>query len=118
MGFPKRPVSVLAVVMLLLAGCDKKNTVEPSVPAALQRPVLSLEPKAGRVLVPHSALIERSGVPGVFVLSGEDQARFRMVRTGKRMHDQVEILSGLRGNETLVTGELSNVHDGSLIKKK
>ena len=118
MGFPKLLVSVLAVVMLLLAGCDKKNTVAPSVPAALQRPLLSLEPKAGRVLVPHSALVERSGVPGVFVLSGENQARFRMVRTGKRINGQIEILSGLHGNETLVSGELGDVHDGSTIQKK
>ena len=117
MGFPIPPVSVLAVVALLLAGCGKKAE-ETSAPAALLRPVLSLEVKTGRVLVPYAALVERSGVPGVFVLSGESQARFRMVRTGKRMNGQVEILSGLRGDETLVTGELSDVHDGSSIKKK
>lgn len=117
MGFPIRPLSVLAVVTLLLAGCEKK-AVEPSMPTALQRPVLSLELKAGRVLVPHPVLVERSGVPGVFVLSAENQARFRMVRTGKRINGQTEILSGLSGNETLVTGELGNVHDGSTIQKR
>ena len=117
MIFPVRPVSALVVVILLLAGCGKKAE-ETAPPAALVRPVLGLEVKTGRVLVPFAALVERSGVPGVFVLSGESQARFRMVRTGKRMNGQIEILSGLRGNEILVTGELSGVHDGSLIKKK
>ena len=37
--------------------------------AALTRPLLTLDAKAGRVLVPQSALVERGGVPGVFVFS-------------------------------------------------
>ena len=117
MNFPVRPVSALVVAMLLLAGCGKK-TAEPVPTVTLVRPVLMLDAKAGRVLAPHAALVERGGVPGVFVLSGENQARFRMVRTGKRVNGDVEILSGLHGNETLVTGDLRDVADGGLIQKK
>jgi hypothetical protein len=39
-----------------------------------------------------------------------------MVRTGKTVNNRVEILSGLRGSETLVTGDLRDVHDGSPVK--
>ena len=53
----------------------------------------------------------------MFVLSEENQARFRMVRTGKIVNDRVEILSGLSGSETLVAGDLQDVHDGSPIQK-
>jgi hypothetical protein len=101
--------------MVLLAGCEKE-AAPPAPVAALARPVLALDAKAGRVLVPQSLLVERGGVPGVFVLSDENQARFRMVRTGKTVTNQVEILSGLRGNETLVSGDLRDVHDGSPVK--
>jgi hypothetical protein len=115
MRFPIRPVSVFMVTILLLAACGKK-TAEPAPLAALARPVLILDAKAGRVLVPQSALVERGGIPGVYVLTEENQARFRMVRTGKNVNDRVEILSGLRGSETLVVGDLRDVHDGSPVK--
>lgn len=65
--------------------------------------------------IPRTALTMRNGVPGVFVVEN-NEARFRMVRPGKTGATQVEILSGLFGNETLVLGELEAVHDGSPIK--
>ena len=117
MRFPIRAVSILAIAILLSAGCSEK-TAEPVPVAALERPALTLDTKAGRILLPQSVLVERGGVPGVFVLTDENQARFRMVRTGKSMNNQVEILSGLSGSETLIAGDLRDVHDGSLIQKK
>src|SRR4030066_228849 len=111
MRFPVRIFSVVAVAALRLAGCGEKAALPVPV-AALERPVLTLDAQAGRVLVPQALLIERGGVPGVFVLSAENQARFRMVRTGKTVNNRVEVLSGLRGGETLVTGDLRDVHDG------
>jgi multidrug efflux pump subunit AcrA (membrane-fusion protein) len=116
MRFPTCPVAVFVVTILLLAACGKK-AVEPAPLAALARPTLTLDATAGRVLVPQSALIERGGIPGVFVLTEEQQARFRMVRTGKNVNGRVEILSGLSGSETLVAGDLRDVHDGSPVKK-
>ncbi len=110
-----RTVSVFVVAILLLAACDKK-AVESAPPAALTRPVLVLDAKAGRVLVPPSVLVKRGGIPGVFVLSDENQARFRMVRTGKIVNTRVEILSGLSGSETLVAGDLRDAQDGSPIR--
>jgi len=115
MHFLIRVVSVVAVAILLPAGCGKK-AAGPAPVAALVHPVLTLDAKAGRVLLPQSVLVERGGVPGVFVLTDENQARFRMVRTGRNINGRVEILSGLGGSETLVTGDLRDVHDGSPVK--
>ena len=117
MRFPICSVAVSVVAILLLAACGKK-AAEPAPLATLARPVVMLDAQAGRVLVPHSALVERGGIPGVFVLTKEQQARFRMVRTGKAVNGRVEILSGLSGGEILVTGDLQDVRDGSPIKKK
>jgi len=115
MTFLIRPVSVLVVTVLLLAACSKKPA-EPAPPVTLTRPVLILDTQAGRVLVPQSTLIERGGIPGVLVLTTENQARFRMVRTGKSVNGRVEILSGLSGSESLVAGDLRDVRDGSPIQ--
>ncbi len=117
MRFQIRIFSVVAVAGLLFAGCGKK-AAEPVPAAVLERPTRTLDAKAGRILAPQSLLIERGGVPGVFVLNDENQARFRMVRTGKTVNTQIEILSGLDGSETLVSGDLRDVHDGSPIRKK
>ncbi len=116
MHFPIRSLAVSVVAILLLAACGKK-AAEPAPLAALARPVVMLDTKAGRVLVPQSALVERGSIPGVFVLTEEKQARFRMVRTGKAVNGRVEILSGLSGGEILVAGDLQDVRDGSPIQK-
>ena len=103
---------------MTLFGCTDKAVSPPAASAALSRPVLNVETRSGRLLVPTSAMIERGGVPGVFVLTPQGQARFRMIRSGKIVNGRVEILSGLDGNEILVGGELRDVHDGSMIKNK
>jgi hypothetical protein len=110
-----RAVSVYVISVLLLVACNEKPMESAASLAALSRPVLKLELKSSRVLVPQSAHVERGGVPGVFVLAEDKLARFRMVRTGKIVNDRVEILSGLSGSETLVVGDLRDVRDGSLI---
>ncbi|MDO8703772.1 MAG: hypothetical protein Q7J84_02375 [Sulfuricaulis sp.] len=111
-------VAVIALAILPFAGCHKQPEVPPSLPH-VQRPVLILNLKPGARLklpIPRQALVERGGIPGVFVLSATGEARFRMVRAGRTNDAQVEILSGLHGDETLVLGDLSAVHDGSPIK--
>jgi hypothetical protein len=115
MMLPMRAASVFVFAMLLLAGCGERAAA-PAPVAALARQTLTLDTHAGRVVVPPAVLVERGGIPGVFVLSTENQARFRMVRTGKNLNGRVEILSGLSGGETLVAGDLRDVHDGSPIK--
>ena len=107
-----------ALVGLTMAGCREQAASPPLALPSLQRPVVALKVAAvtpqQRLLIPVSAYVERSGLPGVFVLS-EGQARFRMVRIGKRSIDQLEVLSGLTGGETLVLGDLAEIHDGSPI---
>jgi len=116
------PGLILAVLLagLALAGCKKEPPVPPPSLPSLERPVLSLQVKPdalSTLTIPRPALIERGGIPGVFVLENQ-QARFRMVRTGKVGATQAQVLSGLHGDETLVLGDLAEVHDGSPILKK
>lgn len=106
----------LAVSMPLFMAC--KDSVTPQTRAqlpTLERPLLTLNiAQDARMLIPNDALIERAGVVMVFVLR-DNEARTRMVKRGKRVGKRVEIISGLMGDETLVVGQLTTVHDGSPI---
>lgn len=117
-----RPSRGLLIAGLLAAmtlpGCQEKPPVPPPSLPSLERPVLTLQVKPdalSTLTIPRPALVERGGIPGVFVLEN-NQARFRMVRLGKVSATQAQVLSGLHGDETLVLGDLTDVHDGSPIK--
>ncbi len=110
-----------ALAGLLLAGCSEKAATPLLDLPTQQRPVITLKvaPRSQeqRLSIPAGAYVERSGLPGVFVLSA-GQARFRMVRIGKHSAGRLEVLSGLHGDETLVLGGLADIHDGSPIVVK
>jgi RND family efflux transporter MFP subunit len=53
-----------------------------------------------RLLIPHSALVQRSEVSGVYVVDGARVA-LRQLRLGHRFGDQVEVLAGLAEGETI-----------------
>jgi hypothetical protein len=139
----KRLLTPLAALLALaaLAACHDRPPAAAAARPVLERPVITLPEPATDVepwsrpprRIPRAALVERAGVPGVFVLDapGEaangpsvargprlapiGEARFRMVKTGRLTATEAEILSGLHGGETLVLGDLRDVHDGSPI---
>ena len=61
--------------------------------------------------VPASAVVVRGQMELVFVV-GEGKARLRIVKTGKRIGDDVELVSGVDAGETLVVDNASDLVDG------
>jgi RND family efflux transporter MFP subunit len=57
--------------------------------------------EADRLLIPASAVIERSEVTGVYVIDSKNQVSLRYVRPGHRFADKVEILAGLSPGERI-----------------
>jgi membrane fusion protein, multidrug efflux system len=53
----------------------------------------------GRVLVPQAAVVERSEMTGVYVITANGQVLLRQVRVGRAAGDQVEILAGVAPGE-------------------
>lgn len=122
----------LAGVLALLAGCGSPPPATPPLARpVLERPVGRVYRDAQeRLYVPAEAVVQRGGIPGVFVLQppapfpppatgagGETlaHARFRMIRPGRTVRERVEVLAGLAGDERLVLGSLRDVLDGSPI---
>ena len=127
--------AVFLVIVAAITGCEQETPTAPTALSPIERPITILDVRGteARMLVPSAALTERGGIPGVFVLqdptpfppSARDsggkplpESRFRMVKTGKRVGNRIEILSGLAGDEKLILGNLSDVHDGSPVVVK
>jgi RND family efflux transporter MFP subunit len=62
---------------------------------------------ASRLLIPESAVVRRSEVSGVYVVTDSGQVRFRQVRAGNRFDDRVEILAGLMKGERVALDPVS-----------
>ena len=65
--------------------------------------------------VPVSALSERGGLPGVFVIEN-GRALFHWLKLGERTDCEVEVLAGLTGQEMLVDKPSALLYDGAPVK--
>ncbi len=69
------------------------------------------------LLAPQRSIVEKGQLTGVYVVDGNRVITYRLVRTGKIFGDEVEILSGLKPGETIITGNLIKVKDGGILQK-
>jgi hypothetical protein len=69
------------------------------------------------LLVPQSAVIKRGQMELVFVVKG-GKAALRLVKTGKALNGQVEILSGLEEGEQVVTSDPASLDDGQPVTRQ
>ena len=69
-----------------------------------------------KVIAPRGSLRERGAARGVFVLEGT-RVRFQEVQVGAEGEDGAEILKGLHGGETVVTGG-PQIEDGADVRLK
>lgn len=65
--------------------------------------------------VPLSAVLDRAGIPGVFVVDMQDIAHYRMVRVGDRREGQAEIQSGLTAGERIVVSPPPQLQSGDKV---
>ncbi len=67
---------------------------------------------ASQLRVPASAVVDRAGMTGVFVVDARGLAHFRLVRLGARTGDTMDVQAGLNAGDTVVTGNLDAVENG------
>ena len=65
------------------------------------------------VTVPASAVTDRGGLTGVFVVDGDRRLGFRWVRLGDRIGDRIVVTSGLSAGEQIVTEVGPTIRDGA-----
>ena len=65
--------------------------------------------------VPRSAVLDRAGITGVFVVDAQGIARYRMVRVGDTSDGQVEVQAGLTPGERIVTSATAEIQSGDKV---
>jgi len=70
------------------------------------------------VLVPKNAVVELSGITGVYTVPADGAARFQMVQLGDAQGDRVEVLTGLADGDRVVTDNRLGRIDGRKIVEK
>ena len=68
------------------------------------------------VAVPATAVVERGALTSVWAVSPEGIARLRLVKLGRILSDRVEVLSGLRPGDRIVTAGMDRVSDGARLR--
>jgi len=66
--------------------------------------------------IPASALIQEGQLTGLYLVTAEGIARFRLVRTGRRLGDRVEVISGLADGSRFVVNPPPGLMDGSRVE--
>jgi RND family efflux transporter MFP subunit len=67
--------------------------------------------------IPAAAVIQRGQMELVFVVAS-DHAQLRLVKTGRRVGDEIELVSGLNSGEQIVTEGAAALADGQLVTVK
>ena len=70
------------------------------------------------IMIPRSAVVDRGQLQAVYVVGPTQAASLRYITLGNTAGDQVEVLSGLDGNETLVAAPANQELAGKKIEAK
>ncbi|HKQ73158.1 MAG TPA: efflux RND transporter periplasmic adaptor subunit [Blastocatellia bacterium] len=66
-------------------------------------------------LLPRDALVYRGDQPGVYVIDSE-KAKFITLETGLTQEDKVEVISGLKAGDTVITRGSNLIKDGDRVR--
>ena len=65
--------------------------------------------------VPRTAVVDRAGMTGVFVVDRDGIAHFRLVRLGAQTGEEIDVQAGLSADDTIVTSNLGVMENGMKI---
>lgn len=80
------------------------------------RGAISLGTSINGMLVPKKAVFERGALTSVWVVDKDGIARMRLVKAGKVVGNNIEILSGLSENERIIVGGVERVSEGAKVE--
>jgi RND family efflux transporter MFP subunit len=69
------------------------------------------------IVVPVTAMVERGGLPGVFVVDGDNRLGFRWIRTAHVTGDGVVVEAGLDAGEEIVRTASNTMRDGDTLRR-
>ena len=66
--------------------------------------------------IPASALVRQGQLTGLFLVTSDDVARYRLIRTGRHLGDRIEVLSGLSEGSRFVVNPPAGLVDGARVE--
>jgi len=87
-------------------------------PGLFARTDLGVAKRAGVVMVPEEAVLQRADGEVLFVVGADDRVKRVVVKTGMQRDGRIEIVEGVRGNETIVVRGHSALIDGARVARK
>ncbi|MFC1857618.1 efflux RND transporter periplasmic adaptor subunit [Thermodesulfobacteriota bacterium] len=71
---------------------------------------------SGMLMIPSSAVIQQGQLTGLYIVDEDQIARFRLIRTGRRIGASVEVVSGLKDGNRYVVSPPPQLVDGSRVE--
>jgi multidrug efflux pump subunit AcrA (membrane-fusion protein) len=68
------------------------------------------------VRIPRVSVFEKGALTAVWVVGTDDIVRMRLVKTGRALGDQIEVLSGLADGDRIVTAGMEKAVDGARLQ--
>lgn len=93
---------------------EQDATILAGMFVSVQFPVEKVS-KSEQILIPESALVHRGQLTGVYTVGSENTAILRWLRIGKKMGDQVEVLSGLNSKEQYIVSSDGKLYNGAKV---
>jgi len=67
------------------------------------------------ILVPRSAIVEMSGLSGVYIVSRDNHAVFQMIQPGEIHGDSIEAMTGLKAGDVVIVNKQAAGIDGRMV---
>jgi RND family efflux transporter MFP subunit len=67
------------------------------------------------ILIPKSAVVEMSGISGVYLVSADRGAVFQMIQVGEMFGNFVEVVSGLKQGDRVISDKHLGITDGKKV---
>ena len=68
------------------------------------------------IVLPRQAIVSHGQLEGVFVANAKNTLEYRLVKTGKRIGDGIEIISGLSEGESVAVSKVEELRDGARVE--
>jgi len=71
--------------------------------------------KREAIFVPRSAVVEMSGLSGVYIVSADGSAVFQMIQSGETQGDSIEAVTGLKAGDKVIVSKQASSIDGKKV---
>ena len=95
----------------------KTSVSGPALKSGLYANVQIPRGKKTIVAVPREAVVGKGQLTGVYAVSPEAVITYRLIRLGKAYDGAVEVLSGLKAGDRIITKGVQNAVDGGLLRE-